>query len=477
MLPTRHYGDQGPLIVLLHWLGGSALTWNEVCEGLAARGFHCVALDLPGFGHGVDIPGYTKREMAAAVIATIQTLRQQDPTSPWLIAGHSMGGAVATLVTRAAEDKHAGLENLSGIVLASPSTPGPEPMPETTRTKMLTALGQSTGDAAEDRKRAEKFVDDNTGKVPLQPTIRTRTIADVLRMNRAAFTAWLEHGSKEDHASEIGILAPPALILAGSEEPSLGPDVQQQKTAPHFLSAGVVSIEGAGHLSPLERPAELVALITNFAQHLGLVLHQPTAALTPEFLSILDGPLTSPATRDVLHARLQADAEFHQPLSMPQPLFDTLRALTACVIPTPGFDLAARLDRTLADKTNDGWRFDTLPADAEAWRIGLASLNAAALHHHNVAFIALHPDQQHALLGQAQQGKLGRSVLATLDPTDKTFSASQMQQWFEDVRGQLTRLYVADPRTLQRIGFTGFADEAGFTNITLNETATTGPTA
>jgi hypothetical protein len=72
----------------------------------------------------------------------------------------------------------------------------------------------------------------------------------------------------------------------------------------------------------------------------------------------------------------------------------------------------------------------------------------------------------------AQQGKLGRGALGALHLGDSAgaFSAAQMLLWFEDARAELTRLYVSDPRTLDRIGFTGFADDpGGFTQIRLED--------
>ena len=154
----------------------------------------------------------------------------------------------------------------------------------------------------------------------------------------------------------------------------------------------------------------------------------------------------------------------------------TLRALIDTVIPNAPANLATRLDQSLAQLQADGWRFDTLPSDAEAWHQGLASLDAAAHRAHGVTFLALTPTLRHALLLEAQQGKLGRGPLGALHLGESAhaFTATQMQHWFEDVRSELTRLYVSDPRTLDRIGFTGFADDpTGFTQIRLEDQAAT----
>jgi pimeloyl-ACP methyl ester carboxylesterase len=472
MLPTRTHGTQGPLVVFLHWLGGSARTWTEVGENLAARGMTTVAIDLPGFGDAANIAGYSPAETAAAVIATIRDLRSSNPSAPWFLGGHSMGGKIAMLVARSAVDGAPGLEGLRALIMTSPSTPEPEPMKNSRRDELLATMGHSSGDAAEDRHYAEKMVDGGIGKLPLPPAIRERTIADVLRLNRAALRAWLEEGSKEDCGPLVGVLPLPALIFAGDSERALGPETQQNVTLPHFASGQLLVLEGAGHHSPIERPDEVCAHVVDFVQSLGITLHPITATLDPTFQQLLDSPRTSPQTRAVMQARLAADKTPAPPQVLTLDELHTLRALAETVIPDAGLDLAARLDHKLASTPGDGWRYDALPTDIAAWKQGLASLDAAAHRAHGVAFLAITPDLRHELLLEAQQGKLGRGVLGTLHlgESAQAFTADQMQRWFEDVRGELTRLYVSDPRTVDRIGFTGFADDPkGFTQIRLED--------
>jgi hypothetical protein len=148
-------------------------------------------------------------------------------------------------------------------------------------------------------------------------------------------------------------------------------------------------------------------------------------------------------------------------------------------VPEPGIDLAARVTASLNANTSDGWRFDDLPADLAAWHTGLASLDAAAQREHGVDFIALSATQQQAMLAAAQNGDLGaRGLLGSLGigSAASLFNAQQMLHWFEDVRAELAKLYVADPRTMARIGFNGFADgtessgpDSGFNLIQLNQ--------
>lgn len=92
MLSFEHQGDHGPLLVFLHWLGGGAQTWQELSHGLAHRGLQTAALDLPGFGQQIQDPATDVAHAVDAVLETIRTLRAEAPDTPWLLAGHSMGG-------------------------------------------------------------------------------------------------------------------------------------------------------------------------------------------------------------------------------------------------------------------------------------------------------------------------------------------------------------------------------------------------
>jgi pimeloyl-ACP methyl ester carboxylesterase len=476
MLSVRWYGSgskdaKGPLVVMLHWLGGSAGTWAEVGEGLAARGLRPVGIDLPGFGRAVDEPGYSVHQMATAVRATIRGLRADELDAPWLLMGHSMGGKVAAVLARAATLPNVkGLQGLAGLVLVSPSPPGPEPMKDAKRSHLLDSLGLSTGNAEEDRDRAIGFLNDNTGKLALEAAVRERAAEDILRMNRAAFTHWLEHGSKEDWSERVGVLPQPALVFAGTEDGSLGPEAQREHTLPHFASAELVTLQAAGHLGPLERPALLVERIVAFAETLELPLIAPERELSVGFRALMESARTSPQTRAVMTARMAPVVATASAFTAEQ--LGTLRVLVECVLPQPGFDLVARLVRLLEQGAGDGWRFADLPADSEAWRTGLASLDAAAEREHGVEFLALSAAMQRELLLAAQHGELGaRGLLGSLGigSARTLFNAQQMQRWFEDARATLARLYTADPRTMDRIGFHGFADDAGFTRIQLHQ--------
>jgi len=472
MLPYRRYGDHGPLLVLLHWLTGSGFAWHEVGKILRKRGAQCIAIDLPGFGDANSISGYEVRAMSTAVVETVRMLRSSVAEEPWLIGGHSMGGKVATVVARDAINGADGLSGLRGAVLVSPSPPSREPMEERKRAEMLKQLGESTGDADQDRKLAGKFIDDNTGKLPLRTDVRERAVTDVLSMNRTAFRAWLEQGSKEDWSERVGRLPLPAMILAGSEEAALGPDIQREKSLPHFVDGDVIPLEGCGHLAPLERPFEVAEHICSFMSTLGLPLKAQASELGQSFATLLESNRVSMQTRSVLESRMISAATWdHKPKALSGEAFRTMRALAERVVPHAGFDVAGSIEQRLASATGDGWRFATLPSDVEAWRKGIASLDAAAKRGFYVSFIALHPEQQDDLLRKVSEGEIGKGLLGSVHvgASADAYSGSEMKQWFEEVRGEFAKCYMAHPSTMERVGFTGFADEGGFTQIQIGQ--------
>ncbi len=442
-------------LIFLHFLGGSGREWTGVTDRLQDQ-FRCVALDLPGFGESADLPGYSVAEMADAVERALGSLAPER----WLLVGHSMGAKVATVLARrlanaAATDGPVWRRGLEGMVTVAGSPPSPEPMGEGQRAKMLRSLGERQADAAKDHQAANQFIRDNlAGELPTAEFGLLTT--DVHRMSRAAWNAWLESGSKEDWSDRVGVLDLPALVIAGAEDGPLGPEGQRRLMLPHLGGADTVKvIAGASHLMPVEAPGELAGLIREFVAGLnpGGRRDQAARAVVPDsYMELLESDRVSTITRAALLDRAQPVSAY-EPKALDRSELELLRAVLARVIPQPGgseIDLAARMDKDLAEGRGDGWRFADLPPDAEGCRAGLQTLDRAARSGHGSDFATLDPEQKDALLECCAAGELG------VGPLD----AGQMKLWFEDLRGAATGAYVAHPATLARMGYSGIADGA-----------------
>jgi pimeloyl-ACP methyl ester carboxylesterase len=95
-----HYleAGQGPLIVLVHGYTGSKENWLPVMRQLA-RGHRVIAVDLPGWGESMPVPGadYGPTAQAERLSAFLQS--EREPAA--LLVGHSMGGMISGLMTAA----------------------------------------------------------------------------------------------------------------------------------------------------------------------------------------------------------------------------------------------------------------------------------------------------------------------------------------------------------------------------------------
>jgi len=111
-----HYmevGDDGPVLVLLHGIGTSYLSWYPVMAGLGEN-HRVLALDL--IGHGFTPPHGRKATVQrnaqlAVEFADVMTDHQV------ILVGHSMGGLVAMLAAVANP------EHIAGLVLVNPALP------------------------------------------------------------------------------------------------------------------------------------------------------------------------------------------------------------------------------------------------------------------------------------------------------------------------------------------------------------------
>ncbi len=82
-------GD-GPPLILLHGLAGSARWWTRNIPGLS-RSFRVLAIDLPGFGTSPRGQRLILDEAAGVVAATMDRLGIERAS----VIGHSMGGLIA----------------------------------------------------------------------------------------------------------------------------------------------------------------------------------------------------------------------------------------------------------------------------------------------------------------------------------------------------------------------------------------------
>jgi pimeloyl-ACP methyl ester carboxylesterase len=109
-------GGDGPLLVLLHGLAGSARELFPTADALTDA-FHVVVVDQRGHGHSTRRPDQLSR--AAFVADTVQVITQMSPDRPATLVGQSMGAHTAFLTAAARPDLVERLVMLEGHVSGS----------------------------------------------------------------------------------------------------------------------------------------------------------------------------------------------------------------------------------------------------------------------------------------------------------------------------------------------------------------------
>lgn len=91
------FGKRGqPVILFLHGIPACAEIWRETMEKVSAKGFYCLAPDLPGYGRTVIKESKYYSLLGNAELFN-QWLELQKFEKVWLVA-HDLGGAVAQLM-------------------------------------------------------------------------------------------------------------------------------------------------------------------------------------------------------------------------------------------------------------------------------------------------------------------------------------------------------------------------------------------
>jgi hypothetical protein len=117
------------------------------------------------------------------------------------------------------------------------------------------------------------------------------------------------------------------------------------------------------------------------------------------------------------------------------------------------------VDRNLAKDRRDGYRDARLPPLREAWRRGLAAVEAAAQARAGVAFHALTAAARDALLQDMQDGKLDGADWGGM-PSAVFFR--------ERVAHDILAAYYSHPAAWNEIGFGGPAAPRGYVRMYFN---------
>lgn len=120
----------------------------------------------------------------------------------------------------------------------------------------------------------------------------------------------------------------------------------------------------------------------------------------------------------------------------------------------PRVPVLALIDQRLAAGETDGWHYDEMPEDGQAWRVSLAELNADAVTRFQRGF---------GELTSAEQASLVQAVQDLADAGDRWHDWPASHVWSLWTRYACTAFY-AHPWAWNEIGFGGPAYPRGYLN-------------
>jgi pimeloyl-ACP methyl ester carboxylesterase len=242
----------GPALALLHGIGNQSGSWVGQLAALAAR-FRTIAWDAPGYGGSDRLPAETPAaaDYAGALAALLETLAIDRA----VIVGSSFGALVAGAFAASRPERTAGLVLLNpagGYGLAS-AAEREEKL--TTRLARLARLGPEGMAMEPSPGMLSAGASDEARAIAAWSTARIRPDGYA----QAART--LANGRLVEDAARY---AGPVLVVAGSAD-SITPPAGCERIAHAFPRATYRLLDGPGHLSYLDAPATVNALIADFA--------------------------------------------------------------------------------------------------------------------------------------------------------------------------------------------------------------------
>ncbi len=244
------HGNGGLKMILLHGWGGSASYWRDLVSHLSLEGLQVIAPSYRGHGDS-DKPakGYTVDEFAKDVLAVADAAGAQR----FLLVGFSMSGKFAQYIAAVHP------ERVLGLVLIAPVPASEFPVPAD--------MARAWCATQTDREAAFNTILAPFTKIEVKGELTDLFLDDFAKAARIALEETLNMcgASFVEQAKEIRV---PTLVIAGSYDPLLTPDMLKSTIISQVLGARMVA-RPCAHEIPQEMPEQTAALLEAFVSGTG----------------------------------------------------------------------------------------------------------------------------------------------------------------------------------------------------------------
>jgi non-heme chloroperoxidase len=246
------HGSGSLKMILLHGWGGSSPYWRDMVSHLSLEGLQIIAPSYRGHGDS-DNPakGYTLDGFAKDVLAVADTAGAQR----FVLVGFSMSGKFAQYLAAVQP------ERVLGLVLIAPVPASEFPVPAD--------MAKAWCDTQHDRDAAFNQILAPFTKIPVRRELTDLFLDDFAKAARIGLEETLSMCgvSFVEQAKTIRV---PTLVLAGSYDPLVTPDMLMSTILTQIVGARMVALP-CGHEIPQEMPEQTAALLEAFLSGLGQV--------------------------------------------------------------------------------------------------------------------------------------------------------------------------------------------------------------
>jgi 3-oxoadipate enol-lactonase len=245
----REAGD-GPLVLLLHGLGGSRTAWDPMLVALADR-YRCVAWDAPGYGASPPACGAVTFDALADAAAGLLDVLDRPAAA---VVGHSLGGMVAQHLAL----RHPKRVARMVLIATSPRFGLDGTDPVAWRAARLAPIDHG----AEPASFAETVLRGVAGPAIDEAALDAQVRA-MARVPAAGLRAMIECLVTHDALDRLGMVTAPTLVLVGEHDAET-PVSYAAALAERIPGARLEIVPGAGHLLPAEAPGAVTASLLAF---------------------------------------------------------------------------------------------------------------------------------------------------------------------------------------------------------------------
>ncbi len=243
---VRDEGNGNPVLIFLHFWGGSSSTWNSVTD-ILKNSYRCISYDHRGWGQSEKPAyGYRIESLAEDALALIGQMNVNE----YILVGHSMGGKIAQYI---AAQKPAGLKKLI-LVAPSPSTP----------TIMPKEMHEGMRNAYTSEANINATIDHVFNAGSLNQATRLRLIEGIQKHTEDSRLGWTDIALGEDASAGVNLIKIPTLIIAGENDVIDSPERLKKEVQDMIPQSRMIVIPNTGHLIMLQEPEKVAQLIHDF---------------------------------------------------------------------------------------------------------------------------------------------------------------------------------------------------------------------